>query len=68
MINSSFYFHWRSFLLGFILSGIGFVITLFAKADRRDKIYSALMGWFLGVGLLLLLMYLGMYDMEALKN
>lgn len=49
MKDKSFYFKWPSFLLGFIIGFIGVIIALFAQEDRRDKIYSSIMGCCLGI-------------------
>lgn len=42
--NSSFYFKWWPFILGFLFGIFGVVFSLFAREERRDKIYSALFG------------------------
>lgn len=60
MKNSSFHLNWVSFIISFLLGGLGIFAFIFyvafAQKDRRDKIYSSLFGWFLsmGIGLLLL--------------
>jgi ABC-type uncharacterized transport system permease subunit len=64
MKNSSFYFHWLSFLLGLFLGIFGFFIALFSITDRRDKIYSSLFGWFLGTGIVMLLWHYGAISMD----
>ena len=48
-----FKWHWGGFLLGFSLPGLGFVITLFIKDEqRRSRIYSALIGFTLILGII----------------
>ena len=49
MKDNSFYFKWKSFLLGFIFGIVGVLITLFALEERRDKIYSSVIGFFIGI-------------------
>ena len=49
MKDNSFYFKWKSFLLGFIFGILGVLITLFAMEERRDKIYSSVIGFFIGI-------------------
>jgi hypothetical protein len=60
MKNSSFHLNWVSFIISFLLGGFGifaFIFyVVFAQNDRRDKIYSSLFGWFLGMGIGLLLL------------
>ena len=56
MKNKSFYFHWISFLIGFVFGFLGVLFSLFALNERRDKVYSSLMGCFLGIGLSLILL------------
>ncbi|MGZ3848012.1 MAG: hypothetical protein ACXVKI_02740 [Flavisolibacter sp.] len=56
MKNSSFYFKWISFLLGFLFGIFGVLLSLFARTQRRDKIYSALLGCFIGAALTLVLL------------
>jgi VanZ family protein len=61
MKNSSFYFYWKNFLIAFVLGLVGFLATVFfSKSDRRDKIYSGLLGWFLGTGLAVLAIRFGL--------
>ena len=43
MKNTSFYFHWISFIVGFIFGVFGVLFSLFARTDRRDKVYSSLL-------------------------
>jgi len=57
MKNSTFHLHWASFIVSFLFGIFAFIFYLvFSRTDRRDKIYSSLAGWFLGlaVGILLL--------------
>ena len=49
MKKSSFYLNWVSFILGFFFGIFGVILALFAQTDRRDKVYSSLLG--LGIGL-----------------
>lgn len=65
-MKSSFTLNWRSFVLGMVLGMLGFLISLFATKDRRDKMYSALMGWFLATGIFLLLLHFGFIDIKDL--
>lgn len=58
MKNTKFYFHWVSFILGFIFGVFGVIVTLFARKDRRDKVYSSLLGCFIGAAISLLLLKL----------
>ena len=55
MKDRKFYLNWLSFALGLVLGVFGFACTLFARTDRRDKIYSSLLGWFLGVAITLVI-------------
>ncbi|HEX6334593.1 MAG TPA: hypothetical protein VFZ78_10230 [Flavisolibacter sp.] len=55
MKHSEFYLHWLSFFLGLIFGILGIVITLFAVTDRRDKIYSSILGCAVGAALSLLI-------------
>ena len=63
MKNTSFYFHWISFVLGFVFGIFGVIFTLFAQTNRRDKVYSSLLGCFIGaaISLLLLKLYPGAF-------
>ena len=63
MNNSSFYFKWKSFLLGFILGIFGVIFSLFANEERRDKIYSSLIGCCLGVLTTMILLKYGLVKM-----
>lgn len=56
MKNSSFYFHGWSFILGLIFGIFGVIFTLFAVTNRRDKIYSSLLG--LGIGIVISMLLL----------
>jgi len=56
MNKSSFYFHWISFILGFFFGIFGVAFALFAQTDRRDKIYSSLLGCGIGIAISLLLL------------
>jgi hypothetical protein len=44
MKDSSFHIRWRSFALGVVLGIFGFLYSLFAREEKRDKIYSSLLG------------------------
>jgi hypothetical protein len=55
--NSSFYIHWGSFFLGLFLGILGFIISLFLPNHRRDRIYSSLLGWFLGTAVTMILFH-----------
>ena len=63
MKNSNFYFHWISFILGFVFGIFGVMVALFARNERRDKVYSSLLGCFIGaaVSLIILKMYPGAF-------
>ncbi|HEU4633169.1 MAG TPA: hypothetical protein VFS22_04245 [Flavisolibacter sp.] len=37
MKNTKFYFHWISFILGFVFGVFGVLVTLFARNERRDR-------------------------------
>jgi len=52
----SFYIHWGSLALGLLLGVFGVGATLFARRERRDKFYSALLGCALSMALSLALM------------
>jgi len=57
MKDSSFHLHWIALIVSFffgIFAFIGYVV--FTRTDRRDKIYSSLLGWVLSmaVGLIIL--------------
>jgi hypothetical protein len=57
MKNSSFHLHWASFIISFFFGIFAFIFyVVFSQTDRRDKIYSSLFGWFLGlaIGIMLL--------------
>lgn len=57
MKKSTFHLHWVSFIVSFFFGTLAFLFyLLFARVDRRDKIYSSLFGWFLSAGLWLLLL------------
>jgi hypothetical protein len=60
MKNSTFHLNWGSFIVSFLLGGLGifaFIFyVVFANIDRRDKIYSSLFGWFLSMGVAMLLL------------
>ena len=58
MKNSKFYFHWIPFLLGFVFGIFGVLLALFARNERRDKIYSSLFGCFAGAAISLALLKL----------
>jgi hypothetical protein len=58
MKNSKFYFHWISFILGFVFGIFGVLLALFARNERRDKIYSSLFGCFIGAAVSLVLLKL----------
>jgi hypothetical protein len=66
MKDRNFYLHWISFIMGFFLGIFGFLLTLFATTNRRDKIYSSLLGWFLGTGIVLLLARFGGLELPTL--
>ena len=54
--TSIFYINWKSFILGLLLGIFGVIFTLFAKSDRRDKVYSSLFGCALTMAINLLLL------------
>jgi hypothetical protein len=63
MKDNSFYFQWKSFLIGFFLGFFGVLWSLFATVDRRDKVYSSIMG--AGIAFILIFLmrrYGGMED------
>jgi hypothetical protein len=48
--SNSFYFHWLSFLLGVVLGFIAVVFIFFTQTrDRKDKVYSSLLGMAIGM-------------------
>jgi len=56
MKNSTFQLHWASFIVSLFFGMAAFIFYfLFAKIDRRDKIYSSLFGWFLAAAVWLIL-------------
>ena len=56
MKNPTFHLHWISFIVSFFLGIFAFIFyVVFAQVDRRDKIYSSLLGWFLGLAIGMLL-------------
>lgn len=59
MSNSSFYFKWGPFLLGFFFGIFGVIAALFISEERRDRVYSALLG--LGINLVISLLVLKFY-------
>jgi uncharacterized membrane protein YjjP (DUF1212 family) len=59
MKDNSFYFKWKSFLLGFFFGIVGVLITLFAQEERRDKIYSSVIGFFIGIFTAMLMLKYG---------
>ena len=66
MKNSSFHLKWGSFALGLILGIFGFLFTLFARIDRRDKIYSSLFGCAISMAINLLLIKYTSFGKESL--
>jgi hypothetical protein len=65
MKNSSFHLHWTSFFVSLFSGIFGFIFyVVFATSDRRDKIYSSLLGWFSGTAIYMLL--LKFTDMKAM--
>jgi len=49
--------HWASFVVSLFFGMAAFIFyLLFAKLDRRDKIYSSLFGWFLAAAIWLVLL------------
>ena len=63
MKDNSFYFKWKHFLLGFVFGFIGVIISLFAQEERRDKIYSSVIGACLGMFATMLIMKYGNIQM-----
>ena len=59
MKDNSFYFKWKSFLLGFIFGILGVLITLFAQEERRDKVYSSVIGCCIGIFTTMLMLKYG---------
>ena len=68
MKNTKFYFHWMPFILGFVFGVFGVAVALFARSERRDKIYSSLFGCFLGAAISLLLLKLYPQAFAGLSN
>ena len=57
MKNSTFHLHWASFIVSLFFGVAAFIFyLLFARVDRRDKIYSSLLGWFLAAAIWLVLL------------
>jgi H+/Cl- antiporter ClcA len=56
MKKSSFYFNWVSFVLGLLFGIFGVLFALFAQTDKRDKIYSSLLGCGIGAAISLVLL------------
>jgi hypothetical protein len=57
--SSSFHLMWRCVLGGFIFGIFAVIFFLFAQTDRRDKVYSSLLGSGLNSLLTLVLMKYG---------
>jgi hypothetical protein len=64
MKNNSFYFKWQPFLLGFLIGFFGVIIALFAREDRRDKIYSSIIGCCLGFLVTMLMIKYGVVEFK----
>jgi H+/Cl- antiporter ClcA len=62
MKNASFYINWWSLVLGFFLGIVGVLFTLFAKIDRKDKLYSSLLGCAIGMAVNFILFKNGYYN------
>jgi hypothetical protein len=57
MKNSTFHLHWTSFFVSLFFGIFAFIFyVVFASTDRRDKIYSSLLGWFLDIAVWMLLL------------
>jgi H+/Cl- antiporter ClcA len=68
MKNTSFYFHWISFIVGFIFGVFGVLFSLFVRTDRRDKVYSSLLGCFIGAAISFALLKLYPQAFSGLPN
>jgi len=68
MKNTSFYFHWIPFVVGFIFGVFGVLFTLFARTDRRDKVYSSLLGCVIGAAISFALLKLYPEAFSGLPN
>jgi hypothetical protein len=55
MKKSSFYFNGLSFVLGLLFGIFGVIFAFFAQTERRDKIYSSLLGCGIGAAISLVL-------------
>ena len=53
-----FYLHWISFLLGLFFGVIGVFFALLTPTQRRDRIYSSLLGCGIGMVITILIMKL----------
>jgi hypothetical protein len=53
MKNTSFYFRFWHFVLGFFFGILGVLWSVFAMNERRDKIYSSILGF--GINMLVTL-------------
>jgi uncharacterized membrane protein YjjP (DUF1212 family) len=62
MRDTSFQFRWASFLIGFFFGIFGVIFSLFAQTDRRDKIYSTLLGFGIATIITMFLLKSGYYD------
>jgi hypothetical protein len=67
MKNSSFYFKWWPFILGFLFGIFGVLFSVFSAEDRRDKIYSALFGLAINMVLTFILLKNGLVEFPVMK-
>jgi H+/Cl- antiporter ClcA len=68
MKKSTFYFNWVSFILGLFFGIFGVLFSLLARNDRRDKIYSSVLGCAIGMVITFLLLRSNPGLLSSLSN